>query len=377
MKKALLLNWHTTSSSSLDTEISPHDIDYISMSKGYAAAGYDLWLMEPYIQKGKLSSWPRKIHRDDIHRIHEFDMIQLHWFNPYIWDWLKSKFPVALEADSQVAKNFVFLIEELHKFQGRIITTIHDPRPFYFEALVPTRDKRSSHLRSDLLKKLIDIFERVELSSAVPLIEVMKDIDVDDDLRENILSRPNWVTNYQYQLGEWYPLRPLRDENPKWDTVYIGLKQQTKIRKARIVQMLTDERRKALPGAFTGGPLVLSKIPHYLGLNQKTKAAKMMIPLDKIPEIMQECRVSVFMGEPGHWACTPRWWQAFTLGTIPAIHPSAPGAGIMPKTYARCTVDRISEIPRDRAWEIETYEILKEEMQDLTKRFPPKFERVN
>ena len=372
MKKILLVNWHSTSSSSLDVRHNPHDIDYIAMSKGYEAAGYELWLQEPYVLKSKLSNWPRKIHRTECSRFGEFDIIQLHWWNRYIWDWLKTRFPDALKQGAEVALNFVDLIENLHKFTGRIITTIHDPRPAYFEQFRAPDDKRNVHISEDLVRKLREIFERIEISSAVPVADILPHIQIDDALKLNILSRPNWITNYQYQVGKNYPLMSLRPENPQFECVYIGEKEQTSIRKKMIKEML-----KGVEGAYTGGPLQISKIPNIADLNGsglKLSRKDMKISKKDIPGIIRKCRVSIFMGEPGHWACTPRWWETFTHGSIPAIYPSSPGAEILPKTYKRCTVNNISQIPRERSWEIETHDILYEELSDLTLKHPPKFE---
>jgi hypothetical protein len=375
MKKVLLVNWHSTSSSSLDTRHNPHDIEYLAMGKGYEAAGYELWLQEPYVMKSKLSNWPRKIHRSESHRFQEFDMIQLHWWNRYIWDWLKTRFPEALKRGDEVAVNFVNLVENLHKFSGRIITTIHDPRPAYFEQFRAPSDKRNIAISQDLVKKLHEIFERIEISSALPVAEVLPYIEIDNELKADILSRPNWITNYQYQVGNFYPMKSLRNPNPEFECVYIGEKEQTKIRKKMIKQMIGG-----ISGAYTGGPLVLPKIPNIAelrGLTGKQKRKDLNIPKAEVCDIIRNCRVSIFMAEPGHWAGTPRWWETFTHGSIPAIHPDAPGSHILPTTYKRCTVENISQIPRDREWEIETYEIMKEEMKGLIDRYPPVFERVN
>ena len=65
MKRALWVSIAAFASTSLDTNINPHDCEMLGATKLLRQSGYDVWLCEPFKLKSKQSSYPYTLSKDD------------------------------------------------------------------------------------------------------------------------------------------------------------------------------------------------------------------------------------------------------------------------------------------------------------------------
>jgi len=359
MKKLLLANLLPTGSLSLDMKINPHDVDFIMLAKSLEQSGWEVWLQEPFTRV-KQSSWPRKIPRKDSHRFKEFDAILVTGLATGFWDFSKYMLYSELFYEQQRAFDFFNSLENLYNFTGRIFGAFFDPREQYVLAYT-CEHKYANLMRPEHLNQLKSIMSRTELITAVPIKKILDTLNLPQHVREDILSRPNFISTHPFHLHDLYTVNPLRDSYD-YECVYVGVRLQNKARKDGIISMM-----KGVEGAYAAGPIVLRGIKN-LTLQERGPRASQLISKEEVWDYQRRSRVSILIAEPGHidWP-TPRLYEAVTCGTIPAIHPDYKSAGLIPKTASRCMVDHISKIPREREWEIETREIMLQELDDLKK----------
>ena len=359
MKKLLLVNLLPTGSLSLDMKVNPHDVDFIMLARALEMSGWEVWLQEPFTRV-KQSSWPRKIARADSHRIKEFDAVLLTGLATGFWEFSKYMLYSELFYNQVRAIDFFNTLENLYNFTGRVFGAFFDPREQYVMAYT-CEHKYAHHMKPEDLHRLKSIMSRVELITAVPLRTLLDTLDIKPHVKDELLSRPNYISTHPFHLHDLYSVRPLR-ESYDYECVYIGVKLQTKVRKDSVLSMV-----KGVDGVFTAGPIILRGVKN-MTIEERGTRASHLITKQEVWDYQYRSRVSLLLGEPGHinWP-TPRLYEAFTCGSIPAIHPAYRSASLIPRTASRCMVDHISKIPKERSWEEETYAIMLEELEDLKK----------
>lgn len=359
MKKLLLVNLLPTGSLSLDMKVNPHDVDFIMLARALEMSGWEVWLQEPFTRV-KQSSWPRKIARSDSHRIKEFDAVLLTGLATGFWEFSKYMLYSELQYNQVRAIDFFNTLENLYNFTGRVFGAFFDPREQYVLSYT-CEHKYAHHMRKEDLDRLKSIMSRVELITAIPLKKILDTLDIPAHVKEDLLSRPNYVSTHPFHLHDMFSLTPLRDSYD-YECVYIGVKLQTRSRKERVLSMV-----KGVDGVFTAGPIVLRGVKN-LTIAERGPRASHLITKQEVWEYQRRSRVSLLLGEPGHinWP-TPRLYEAFACGSIPAIHPDYQSSSLIPRTAERCMVDHITKIPKDRAWEEETHAIMLSELEGLKK----------
>jgi hypothetical protein len=365
MKKVLFVNWLPTGSTSLSLKICPHDIDHLTIAQSLQDKGYQVWLQEPFFQVARQSDWQNKIERAEIdEKINQFDMVVLitqssKWF----WDYVSWKLPGERKKKCGRGIDFLRTLEALYNYTGRILINITDPRDEYLEGLTVHHPKAAS-CDSEVVRKLSSVLSRSEIVSSTPISEVLNISSVSDIVRKDILSRKNILCSYSFNQSQHYSQVPLRDSY-QYETVYIGEVDQTKERKNMVQSMIRKHS-----GSYTAGPIFLKNIPNLTSIERDSKK-RLIISKDEVLKLTRNSRVSILVSEPGHinWP-TPRMYECLIGGTIPAIHPSFPSASLILRTFKRCAVDHIRDIPYDRSWEEDTYAIAKEEVDNLSKLRP-------
>lgn len=354
MKKLLYVNLLPTGSISLDPRISPHDIEHIATADAFHKMGYEVWLHEGFVRKGKKSSWPKKIERNEINKIHQFDAIIVPPLSSGFWDYVANpvKFLAEVKHGNKRGIDLLNTVEELHKFQGQIFFLIYDPRDEFILGGCPRFHSRLEH---PIVNKLIDIYERIITVTPVPIEDIITFSSISDEMKTHILSKKNLICTYAWHQEQYYPTYSLRTSY-QYETVYTGMASQNAKRKQIVTNMMKNHL-----SSFTAGPLSLKGIPN---LNKK------MISKTDVWNHTQNSRVSIVTAEPGHSWPTPRLYEALKCGTIPAIHSSCRFQHIIPETYERCCVNHISDIPTSREWEEETYQICLKEVTNLKNLYP-------
>jgi len=364
MKKVLFVNWLPTGSTSLSLRISAHSIDTIATAKAFQKKGYEVWLHEAYVIQSKQSDWPNKIKRSEIQdNINQFDIVVVPGLPQTFWDYLFAYYPGEKDIEGSRGNDLTKTIDALYSFTGRILTLLYDPRDTFITATTCHHPK-TLRCDSETIRKITSIFERTEIVTPIPILDILNASSISDIVRKEVLSRKNILCNYNFHQSSCYPLTTLRDTY-QYETVYVGMGSQTKERKRMIKDMISKHH-----DVYTAGPIFLKNIPNLTSIERDSKK-RLIISKDEVLKLTRNSRVSILVSEPGHinWP-TPRMYECLIGGTIPAIHPSFPSASLILRTFKRCAVDHIRDIPYDRSWEEDTYAIAKEEVDNLSKLRP-------
>lgn len=297
-KRAVWINPLTTTSTSLDTNINPHDVDNLALSSLLEKQGFEIWLHESFVTKKSLSSWKNKVLPRDLVNF-DADIAILnagYWFIDYI----NSKYSPQYNDDDYRAIRFRLALQWLKKFKGEIYIFAVDPRKSFLRFF-------DFDINKDLRVK--EIFNHEEIHTLNSIIQNSKIIAADksifpERLQHRIIEVPYWTQvsiNVIPELTDY-----------KFDTVYVGVAAQTKYRK-KLVQNFLDT-----PNCYTAGNINLRNIESL------TNYEKCSL-IDTL-NFTKESKTSVICGELEHTWLTPRVIQSLCSGTIASIHPEFNGS---------------------------------------------------
>lgn len=294
MKKALWASIDTTSSTSLDEAINPHDCEKLAASELLRKAGYEVWLLEPYILKRRHSSYPWKVTFEEA-KEESWDLIVCNAPGPAASQVLNG--PWSRQA---IEDKCDFLLEN----RSKVVLFLADPRKG-FTGVVNGAWKHKPHRFYELLENAPVLVPDSSLlldESRAILIEYWKLLD--------------------YKVEPYSP-------DATYGSIYVGVKNQTPHRKKVLKKWFEDSER-----SFTGGPLDLKGVPSLTNYKSISKAETM--------SLTGMCSTVLVTGEPTHTWLTPRAIQALCCGTIASIESTFAARHHIPDSIlSEQTCDRI------------------------------------
>jgi len=252
-KYLLFVNWLPTGSTSLSMKINAHDIDNELLARAFESKGREVWLHEPFVAKGKQSTWPDKIARNEIkEKIHQFDEVVITGLPQIFWDYLAVRYPHEIKSDKGRAIDFFNTVDALTSFTGRIYITLFDPRDQFLLSLT-CQNPKADACDKQIVSKLNAILSRAEIISPTNIKNVIQVSNIDLAVKEDLLSRKNLISTHVFHMHSLYQPVPLRNSY-QYETVYVGMGAQNKHRKKTIKDMIHKHHN-----VYTAGPLMLGK----------------------------------------------------------------------------------------------------------------------
>lgn len=298
-KRAVWINLMSTVSTSLDTKINVHDIDSIALSDMLEKSGFEVYLQEPYYAKNKQSSYSKKIFLEDLNNFSAD--IALVCCGYYFFDYIKNLFIKQLDESTRdyrpTAKHLEQSLKWLRSFKGEIYIFLTDPRPAFTSIFSVTKDKLKFKDKSYYELEVVD--NLLHLISTSKIIAPSKEF-LDASLKDRVVEVEYWKNVDIPVLGYC--------EQYRYNSVYAGVKQQTKYR----TKLITDWYNES-HDCYTAGEIKIQ------GLKSLTGHKK--CSLTDVIEFTKYSKTSLLCGEENHTWLTPRAIQSLICGTIVSVHP--------------------------------------------------------
>jgi len=300
MKRALWVSIATFASTSLDTNINPHDCDTLGASKLLRQKGYDVWLCEPFKLKTKLSSYPYTLSKDEAFA-ENWDLVIIQGVGSGLAQVLGGPWG---------GPNTERIVDFLMANESKIVIFLNDPRKTFLNTLEKSNGKH----------RAFDLFTKVPV--LVPATGLLAD------------SSREIVCEYWKNL-DWDPM-PFNSQN-EYDCVYVGSKKQTgpriKLLKRWFEQ--TDGLNCGLAGQI--------KVPGVKSFSDFNS-----IPLAQTKDYTAKSKTVFVSGEDGHTWLTPRIVQGMICGSIASISSSLAAKSYIPEDILLDqTCDRLIDFNQD------------------------------
>ena len=300
MKRALWVSVATFASTSLDTDISPHDCDTLAANKLLRQKGYDVWLCEPYKLKKKLSSYPHTLSKVDAF-CEEWDLIVV----PGVGSGLSQVLGGPWGGDDTEQ-----IVDFLIKNKSKVVVYLNDPRKAFIKPL----DKAGGKHRAFELFAQLPVF--------VPTLGMISD------------PKREILCEYWKNL-DWEPM-PYNSQN-EYDCVYVGSKVQTKPR-IKLLKQWFEGADELVCG--TAGKI---NIPDVASLSDYKP-----VSLAQTKDYTAKSKTVFVSGEEEHTWLTPRMIQAMICGSIASISSSLAATQYIPKNIlSDQTCDRLIDFNQD------------------------------